>query len=220
MDDMSLYCISAAAVLLVGVVIAIRQFITYFSPDRSQLWKEIAKPLGWTYDPKKDRISGAYRGRELSLDRIGPTKTTAGLIGLAIGSRSEDMDTIAEYAASRLRLRALIENPKGNYMSLMTAGRSSVVEQAISNRVITGVGEIDEKLQVESNPQEFAPALLQREDLRIRLLELVETYPFSLAIKGTKLNLQIANLEPSKEVIPPILELAFDIAEEAERISK
>lgn len=222
MDPMSLFIIAFAAILLIGVVIAVRQLIAYLSPNRSEQWAAIAQSLGWEYDPKKKHISGIYRGRQINLDRLQPARTASGIIGAGIASQSDDIDAVEAYAGivtPRLRVRAQIKNPAGDYLSLLTVAEVSAIERALSKPVQTEIEEIDQRFSVESKPARFAGLMLRKLTQRNRLLELSDRYPFSLAIKGDKLNLQVSALEPNETVILPILDLACDIADSAERAS-
>lgn len=223
MDPMSVFILAFAAILLIGVVIAVRQLIAYLSPNRSEQWAAIAHSLGWEYDPKKKRISGIYRGRQISVDRLEPARTATGIIGAGIASQSDDVDAVEAFAGfvtPRMRVRAQIKNPARNYLSLMTVAKVSAIERALSKPVQTEIDEIDQRFTVESKPTSFAGSMLRGLPQRNRLLELCERYPFSLAIKGDKLNLQVSALEPNEAAIPPILDLACDIADSAERASQ
>lgn len=223
MDAMGIVvCIS----LLLFAVVIFLVFMAIFSSKRQsrldkldEQWKEMAKQLGWMFDPKKKGISGTHQGKQFLLDPFEPSRSLLGLIFLIFGFQAGYVDQTSRELSGRVRLRMEIVNPVDAYMSLVGKISRTSIENLMFRQTTTSIEEIDHFFSIESKPKDFARKVFESDQIINHLLRMYQQSQISLAIRENELNFQVTGVDVNEKFLLMMVNVACDVANAVERIS-
>lgn len=188
-----------ALVLAVLAVIVVIAYLRYQA--RRRAWSELAARTGLTLEPAgflglSQRVTGAYRGRALTLDTF---------------TRGSGKNSTAY-----TRIVAPVNNAASLRLALYEQGLLSEIGKLLGAQDIqTGDPELDRRFIVKGQPEDVVVRLLTLGGLDVKLLQ---ARSLNLRLDGDQLRWEKRHVESDVDYLQSLFDLLSDLAEAVERV--
>jgi hypothetical protein len=200
MTNPNLAVLNLQALFLVAlVVIAVIVFLRYQA--RRRAWGELAMRTGLTCEPAgflglSQRVTGAYRGRALTLDTF--TRRSG------------------EHSTTYTRIVVPVNNASSLRLELYEQGLLSEIGKLLGAQDIqTGDQELDRRFIIKGQPEDAIVRLLTSGGLYDKLLQ---ARSLNLRVDGGQVRWEKRNVESDVDYLQSLFDLLSDLAEAVERV--
>ena len=186
-------------ILVVLVVVAVIAFLRY--QTRRRAWSELAMRTGLTLESAgflglSQRVTGAYRGRALTLDTF--TRRSG------------------EHSTTYTRIVVPVNNASSLRLTLYEQGLLSEIGKLLGAQDIqTGDPELDRRFIIKGQPEDVIVRLLTSGGLYDKLLQ---ARSLNLRVEGGQVRFEKRNIESDVDYLQSLFDLLSDLAEAVERV--